>query len=575
MLGGAGDVVSIGLTIGQPVRVGATGNHYQYGRLVARITVDGRPADHARQPDHGRPYLYGISEVPSSWPVEALKAQAIAARTYAGDALPTAPELTFDLYSTTQDQNYTGYDKESSVQADRWIAAVNATDQQIVTYNGAPISAFYFSSSGGATENSEYVFVHTLPYSQSVADPFDNAAGNNNFRWKRSYTGAELGAWLKASRGVDLGDVTKLDFLGPFGASGRIDRSQIRITGRKGTTQITGGQLMGTINANAPDSRQLLSSLVFIKPNGSFDARRLRPGASTSPGWTYYPYRERRSSASHGRRQRGAADVVASGARGDVAGSIPGAPGNAGFDTVVPVQNATSTVCINAHLPATPRSSHSAASRSPCPRNRSDSSTLPPMPATRSASPDGPSIRRHRGPSRSTSTSTVRSGLVADRERSDLAPFLPGWGTSHGYRRHRSAQPGPHNVCAYAINFGPGSHVLLGCRDVQVLPPHATRNPSAHSTPSPASTAPSTRRVGLDPTPPIPSTCMSTSTGHSPAAHRPTAPAPTSARSSPLSAPPHGFDATFAATPGCTPSARTRSTTGRPTTRCSAAGRSP
>ena len=132
---------------------------------------------------------------------------------------------TFDVYSTTQDQNYTGWDKESSEQADRWIAAVNATDQQIVTYNGAPISAFYFSSSGGATENSENVFVATLPYLRSIPDPFDNTAGNGNFRWKRTYSGAELGAWLKTSRGTDIGTVTKLDFMGPFGASGRIDRA--------------------------------------------------------------------------------------------------------------------------------------------------------------------------------------------------------------------------------------------------------------------------------------------------------------------------------------------------------------
>ena len=59
--------------------------------------------------------------------------------------------------------------------------------------------------------------------------------------------------------------------------------------------------------------------------------------------------------------------------------------------------------------------------------------------------------------------------------RSDLAPFLPGWGTNHGFDGVVAAQPGLHNVCAYAINVGPGSHVLLGCRSVQVLPPHATR----------------------------------------------------------------------------------------------------
>ena len=105
-------------------------------------------------------YLYGISEVPASWPTEAHNAQAIAARTYAAMRLANAAELHVDLvFDHVQDQYYTGYEKESSAQSDRWVAAVNATDQQIVIHNGAPISAFYFSSSGGATENSEYVFV--------------------------------------------------------------------------------------------------------------------------------------------------------------------------------------------------------------------------------------------------------------------------------------------------------------------------------------------------------------------------------------------------------------------------------
>ena len=125
VLGGAADTASVALTSGQPVRVGATGNRYHYGRLVIRraatntlqITLDSLTM---------QAYLYGISEVPSSWNTEALKAQAIAARTYAAMRLAAPQSATFDLYSTTQDQNYTGYEKESSLQADRWVAAVNA-----------------------------------------------------------------------------------------------------------------------------------------------------------------------------------------------------------------------------------------------------------------------------------------------------------------------------------------------------------------------------------------------------------------------------------------------------------------
>src|SRR5688572_4387570 len=349
VLSGASDTVSIALSSG-PVRVDATGYRYNHGRIVVRRAGTNQLQiilDSLTMQD----YLYGIAEVPASWPVEALRAQAIAARTYAAMRLAAPQSSTFDLYSTTQDQHYTGWEKESSEQADRWIAAVNATNQQIVTYNGNPISAFYFSSSGGATENSEYVFVTALPYTRSTPDPFDNVSGNPNFRWKRTYTGLELGSWLRQSRGTDIGDVTKLDFLGPFGASGRIDRSQIRITGTKGTTQITGGQLMGTINANASGSRQLLSTLVFIKPSGSFDVSGFAPGGARVAGWAYYPYSNATAQVQITVDGKAVADIAANVARGDVPVVFPGAPSTTGFDTVVPVQNATSEVCVNAHLP--------------------------------------------------------------------------------------------------------------------------------------------------------------------------------------------------------------------------------
>ena len=469
------EVATVPLTLHEPVRVGATGNRYHYGRLVVRMTATDRlliTIDNIGM----QQYLYGISEVPASWPVEALKAQAIAARTYAAMRLAAPQSDKFDMYSTTQDQHYTGYEKQFSEQATRWVNAVDATDQSIVTYNGAAISAFYFSSSGGATENSEYVFVTALPYTRSQPDPFDNAAGNTNFRWKRTYTGTELGAWLKISRGVDIGDVTKLDFLGPFGASGRIDRSQIRITGTKGSTQITGGQLMGTINANAPSNRQLLSSLVFIKPNGSFDVGTFAPGGVRVAGWTYYPYAGANAQVQITVDGTVVSDVAADRGRADVAAVIPGAPADAGFDAVVPIQNATSDVCVNAHLPG-----NSTLFPLGC-----KSVTVPTLPfgSLDVAANTGNSLRVAGWAVDPQTTGPLEihvyvdgqiAGLVANRDRVDLAPHIVGWGTNHGFDGIIGAQPGPHNVCAYAINVGPGSHTLLGCRGVTVLPPRAAR----------------------------------------------------------------------------------------------------
>ncbi|HUP73219.1 MAG TPA: SpoIID/LytB domain-containing protein [Acidimicrobiales bacterium] len=551
VLGGAGDTVAIVLANGQPVRVGATGNRYHAGRLVIRRAATNQlqfTLDSLTMQD----YLYGIAEVPASWPVEVLRAQAIAARTYAAARLLSPQSGSFDIYSTTQDQHYTGYEKESSAQANRWIAAVDDTNTQIVTYNGNPITAFYFSSSGGATENSEYVFVAALPYTRSAPDPFDHVSGNTNFRWKRTYTGLELGAWLRLSRGIDIGDVTKLDFLGPFGASGRIDRSQIRITGTKGTTQITGGQLMGTINANAPGSRQLQSSLVFIKPNGSFDVGGFAPGGVRVAGWAYYPYSGADTRVQITVDDAVVADVPANVARGDVATVFPGAPGNPGFDAIVPIKNATSNVCASAHLPG--------------------NSTLFPLGCKTVTVPTQPfgsfdSVANAGNSLRVTGWAVdpqtlgpldihvyvggqITGSIAADLPRPDLAATLGSWGTSHSFDSVVSAEPGPHNVCAYAINVGPGSHVLLGCRNVVVLPPNAERPFGSFDAASGANGSINVAGWAIDPDTTAPIDVHVWVDGRIAIGSTANGNRSDVGAVYPGSGPFHGFDATFDATPG-------------------------
>ena len=100
-------------------------------------------------------YLWGLAEVPVSWPAAALQAQAIAARTYlvAGYADASDPS-TYTIGTTSATQNYGGYRQESLDQAygGAWRAAVDATDRQvIVTPDGLPINAVYSSSAGGRT----------------------------------------------------------------------------------------------------------------------------------------------------------------------------------------------------------------------------------------------------------------------------------------------------------------------------------------------------------------------------------------------------------------------------------------
>ena len=133
-------------------------------------------------------YLYGLAEMPSSWHVEALKAQAIAGRTYALYRAWVFRNLAGNpdrmaacgchLYASTQDQKYIGWAKEAEgggTWGARWRAAVDATNGQALVHShsgGRAIEAYYFSSSGGATENNEDKWGGSpYPYLRSIDDP--------------------------------------------------------------------------------------------------------------------------------------------------------------------------------------------------------------------------------------------------------------------------------------------------------------------------------------------------------------------------------------------------------------------
>jgi len=121
-------------------------------------------------------YVRGIAEVPSSWPAEALKAQAIAARSYALNRMANSPASApykaagADICATDACQVYAGIAKEEQQGGSGWSAAVAATSGQVVLYNGAPIFAEYSDSNGGRTSAGSF------PYLKSVSDPDDAAA---------------------------------------------------------------------------------------------------------------------------------------------------------------------------------------------------------------------------------------------------------------------------------------------------------------------------------------------------------------------------------------------------------------
>jgi len=146
-------------------------------------------------------YLWGIGEVPSSWPPAALEAQAIAARTYALTKLSRVrTECDCQIYSTTVDQNFVGYSKEiERIYGIKWKEAVNRTFVDanlvlVITFESKPINAFYSSSSGGSTQDVRDVWGSSIAYLQGVPDPWslDMKINPRYAIWERQVTQKDM-----------------------------------------------------------------------------------------------------------------------------------------------------------------------------------------------------------------------------------------------------------------------------------------------------------------------------------------------------------------------------------------------
>ncbi|SDF11301.1 SpoIID/LytB domain-containing protein [Sporolituus thermophilus] len=186
-------------------------------------------------------YLYGIiaREISPEWAIEAVKAQAVAARTYALYNLGKHADDGFDVCATTDCQVYGGRDSE----APRATQAVDETRGMVIQYRGQLISAYFHSSGGGYTENSENVWGTYRPYLRGVPD-FDQAAPH--FKWEKQVAVTELEELLRQS-GYGIGRLQAVELsrltappvaASDRGVSGRV--KTIRFIGDQGTVQLTG-----------------------------------------------------------------------------------------------------------------------------------------------------------------------------------------------------------------------------------------------------------------------------------------------------------------------------------------------
>ena len=186
-------------------------------------------------------YLKGVvpAEMPAYWGVEALKAQAIAARTYAIGRVGRPGD--FDLRATESDQAYSGLTDQ---RADS-NAAVDSTRGQVLSYQGQLITAFYMASDGGHTVSSEYRFPQWnhgprlrshLGYLTGISDPFDHAPS-----WQVGPFSASGAATVLRDNGHDLGNrVLGIDVL-QKDPSGRL--LGVRVRGSSRTEEVSGPTL--------------------------------------------------------------------------------------------------------------------------------------------------------------------------------------------------------------------------------------------------------------------------------------------------------------------------------------------
>ncbi len=203
-------------------------------------------------------YLYGVvpKEIGPTSPMEALKAQAVAARTYSYMSMGSYKKWDFDMVNTVSSQVYGGYEAEHP----NTNRAIDETRGKKVLYNGKLASMHYFSSSGGITEDAKNVWGNDVPYLKSVPDPYES--GNSyNYNWTVKLTAEDIKLKLFVS-GVEIGDIISM-VAEEYTPAGRVYK--LKITGTKGSVTYYREDIRKILGENG----QYLPSRMFTISSGS------------------------------------------------------------------------------------------------------------------------------------------------------------------------------------------------------------------------------------------------------------------------------------------------------------------
>ena len=237
------------------------------------------------------PYLYGVipAEIGSNVPEEAMKAQAIAARTYALKNRGKCAADGFDLDDTTHCEGYVGVDGETAASN----AAVDATRSEVLTYKGQLIDAIFSTDSGGMTACD---LSGDCPYLQAVKDAdggdgLDYAASGRYHVWTYTFTPAQIAALLARDPRTRVSRFVSLTING-LDPSGRITTATV--AGADGTRKtVTGPQLRQILGYDTLRSTRVIltrtsgGSYKFDGKGWGHGMGMSQDGAVAMAGWPY------------------------------------------------------------------------------------------------------------------------------------------------------------------------------------------------------------------------------------------------------------------------------------------------
>ena len=270
---------------GTRVTIPQAGASYDHGYIQFEMT--GAPAARVMKlvlPIPLEDYLLGIGEMPSSWPMQALETQAVAARSYAVYKMqhyPLQSACGCDVVDGANDQTYIGWNKSSGPDGARWVSAVQATASEVVEYQHAVADTFFTASDGGHTEDIQVQWgtpQSSYPYLTGVCDPGEAAApGDPWLNWSTTLSASSVTSALGLTG--QLQSVSRFG-VGKRGTSGRVETITAYGTNGK-SASVSGADLRARLG--------LYDDRVWVNSNRnvlggirtSYDAANCAPGLPT------------------------------------------------------------------------------------------------------------------------------------------------------------------------------------------------------------------------------------------------------------------------------------------------------